>query len=87
MVAAELHHRCRPSNTKTCLQGSSFVVDAGVNDATVVTALVARNFAFFFQHKQFLMRKPSCDLERHAESDRACSNNDNVVTRVSHDAS
>src|SRR5215467_4002784 len=87
MFAAELHHGCRPGNAETCLQGSWFVVHAGVNDATVVAALVARNFAFFFQHKQFLARKPSCDFERHAESDNACSNNDNVVTRVSHGAS
>src|SRR5262249_1271969 len=87
MFAAELQHRCRPSNTKTCLQGTWFVVDAGVNDATVVAALVVRNFAFFFEHKQFLARKPSCDFERHAESDNACSNNDNVVTTVSHCAS
>jgi hypothetical protein len=49
-----------------------------------MAALVACNFVFFFQHKQLLARKPPRDLERDSKSDRPSTNNDYVITRISH---
>ena len=52
MLEAELDHRRGSTDAKTRLQRARLVVDAGVNDAAVVSALVARDAVFFLQEQQ-----------------------------------
>ena len=49
MGAAKLDHGLRALDTQPCLQRSGFVVNAGVNDAAVVAALVPGHAVFFLQ--------------------------------------
>jgi len=52
MLAAELDHGRGSAHAKTRLHGTGLVVNAGVNDAAVVSALVTGNPVFFFEQQE-----------------------------------
>src|SRR5215469_15837584 len=84
MLATELHHRGCTANAQARLQRTGLIVDTGVDDSAVVSALVPSNPFFLFDDEKLLMRKPARDLERHAEADDPASDHNNVVTGVGH---
>src|ERR1700681_176642 len=49
MLAAKCDHRHSSADAKTSLHGARLVVDAGMDHATVVSALVEGNAVFFLE--------------------------------------
>ena len=58
---------------------SGLVINARVNDAAVMTALMLAHALFFFQQQQAKMGEALCDLERDGEADNASTNDDDVA--------
>ena len=46
-------------DTQAGFKRAGFVVDAGVNDAAIVSALVPGHAVFFFQHQYATTREPA----------------------------
>ncbi len=84
MLAAEFNHSRGATHTKPRLQRPRLVVDAGVDDAAVVSALVTRYARFLLEQQKPLLRKTPCDLQRNRESDNSAAHDDNVVARGIH---
>jgi hypothetical protein len=49
VLTAELNHGRRPADAQPSLQGARLVVNAGVDDTAIVSALVAGNAVFLFK--------------------------------------
>jgi hypothetical protein len=49
VLAAEVHHQADSANGKPGFQGAGLVIEAAVEDAAVVRALVAAGSVFFFK--------------------------------------
>ena len=84
MLAAELNHRSGSGNAEASLQGSGLVIDAGVNHAAVVAALVTGNAIFLFENQHTETGKASRNLKCNAEPDYASSDDDHVMARIGH---
>src|SRR5579872_128133 len=84
MLAAELHHRGGSGDAQPSLQRSGLVVDAGVDHAAIVPALVAGNTTFLLQHQQALAWEAARDLQRYTEANGATTDDDYVVPRIEH---
>src|SRR5579859_4234567 len=84
MLAAELHHCGGSRHAQPRLQRTGLVVDAGVNYAAVVPALVAGNSTFLLQHQQALAREAAGDLQPYTEANGAATDDDYVVARIGH---
>ena len=85
MLATELDHSSRAGNAKLCLQRSWLVVDPGMNDATVMTALMTSHAIFLLEQQQAKAGKSLSNLECNCEADNASADDDDVVMRVRHD--
>ena len=85
MLAAELNHGRGAHDAEASLHRARLVIDAGVNHAAVVSALVAGNAVFLFQHQQLEMRQAARDFEGDAESDNSTADDDQVVARIDHE--
>ena len=84
VLAAELDHGRRSGHAKPGLHGSRLVVDAGVNDAAVVAALVAGDAVFFFEEQQAQAGKAARNFERDPEPHHTTADDDDIVARISH---
>ena len=84
VFATELDHGRGSGHTEAGFQRAWLVVDAGVDHAAVVPALVAGNPAFFLQHQELEMREAASDFECDGEADDAAADDDYVVVRVGH---
>src|ERR1700688_2508161 len=84
VLAAEVNHGRGSGDAEAGLQGSGLVIDAGVNDAAVVSALVASDTVFFLEEQEPQVGKTARDFERDAKADGATADDDHVVARVGH---
>src|SRR5208282_4004371 len=84
MFPAELNHCGGARDAQPGFQGSGLVIHSGVNDATIVPALMAGNAVFLFQKQQPMARKPPLNLQPHSKADHAAADDDYVVPRVRH---
>ena len=87
VFAAELNHGRGAGQAEAGFQRAWFVVDTGVDDAAVVSALVAGNAVFFFENEETEMGETTCDLEGDGEAYDAAADDDYVVVRVGHGVS
>ena len=61
---AKLDHRSRTGNTVLGLERAWFVIETGVNDAAIVTRLVAGNARFFVEYRNASLGHPARCLQR-----------------------
>ena len=86
VFAAELHHGGRSLDAKFRLQGSRLVVDARVNDAAIVPALVASHAVFFFDEQQPQMGKQPGAMHRGRETHDTSADNHDVESLIGHNS-
>ena len=86
MLPAKLDHSRCAGDTVLRLQRSGFVVNAGVNNAAVMTGLMARNLVFFFDNRKTNARLPANGLKRGRQSDNSTADDDQIELEI-HDAS
>ena len=84
VLAAELDHGGGAGDAESRLQRTGLVVEAGVDDAAVVSALVAGDAVFFLQNQKPQMGKAARDFERDGEADHTAADDDYVVTGIDH---
>jgi len=84
VLAAELDHGRGSGNTEARLQRARLVVDARVDKAAVVAALVAGNAVFFLQDQKPQAWEAACDFESNGKAYDAAADDDYVVARVGH---
>jgi hypothetical protein len=76
---AKLNHGRRAGYAQFRLQRSRFVIDAGMNDAAVVAALMPAYAVFFLQQQEAKARKSSSDFQRYGEADNPSANDNHVI--------
>jgi len=84
VFAAELYHGRGTGYAEAGFQRAGLVIDAGVDDAAVVSALVAGDAVFFFENEETEMGEAAGDLEGDGEAYRAATDDDYVVTKIGH---
>ena len=84
VLAAELDHGRGSGDAEFGLERSGLVIDAGVDDAAVVSALVPGNAVFFFEDEKSPMRESLGEFEGDCESDDATANDHYVVGGFGH---
>src|SRR6266851_905149 len=84
VFAAEFHHGCGSLDAKLCLQGSRFVVNARVNDAAVVAALVTSDAVFFFDQQEPNLREKTSAVHRGRKTHDASADHYDVETLIRH---
>ena len=84
VLAAELDHGRRSTDAQLGFHRPWLVVDAGMNHAAVVSALVAGNAVFLLQNQEPTTWKAARDFERNPESDHTTADDDYVVARIAH---
>jgi hypothetical protein len=84
MLPAELDHRRGAGDAQLCFERAWLVVNAGVNNAAVVAALVAAHTIFFFQQEQSQLWKTPSGLERNREANDSSTNNGHAIAGAVH---
>jgi hypothetical protein len=90
VLAAKRNHGVPAFHAQTGFQRSGFVVQAGMNHATVVAGLVSCDFPLLIERKYIDARKPANELEACGKTDNARPDDRNVtlfVPRGRHDLS
>ena len=82
--AAKFHHGGRALDAELCLQRSGLVVNAGVNHAAVVSALVAGNTVFLLDQQQAQVRQGAGGVHRGRETDDSSANDYDVESLIGH---
>ena len=80
IFTAKPHHRRRAGYAQFRLQRSRLVINAGMNDAAIVAALVTAHTGFFLQQQQVSPGKSPRDFKPHRQPDNPSANDDDVVT-------
>ena len=84
VLTAKFHHCCCAFDAKLRLQGAGFVVNARVNDAAVMTALVMGNAGLFLHQQQSKLRQEAGGVHRGRETYDSSPDNNNVKMLVGH---
>ena len=84
VFAAKFHHGGGSLDAKLCLQRSRLVVNAGVNHAAVVSALMTGNSVFFFDQQQPKVWEQAGAVHRGRETYNASADHDDVETLIRH---
>src|SRR5438067_12878641 len=84
VLPAELDHGGRTFHAGESFKRSRLVVNPRVNNAAVVTTLVASNAVFFFCNQQVQSRKTSREFHGDRKSNDSPTNHYNVITSVRH---
>ena len=79
VFAAEFHHGGRARHAQFRFQRSRFIVNARMDHAAVMAALMLANTVFFFQQQQAKPRKSLRDFETYCEPDDSPAYNDDAV--------
>ena len=87
MFTAKLNHCGCARHAQLCFQGTGFVIDAGMDDAAVVAALMTADVIFFLEQKKAHARKSPRDFERHRQADNSAADDNDAVARLSHGSS
>ena len=82
--AAKFHHGGGSLDTKLRLQGSGLVINAGVNDAAVVSALVPGDGVFLLDQQQSQIREQAGGVHRGRETYDSSTDDDDVETLIRH---
>ena len=84
MLAAEIYHGSGSGDAQPRLERAGLVIDTGVDDSAVMSALVLSDVEFFLQEQEFGARESLRDYARDGESDDASADDDGVVVGVGH---
>ncbi len=84
VLAAKLHHGSGSLDAKLCFQGSRLVVDAGVNHAAVVPALMTGHPVFLFDQQQPKVWEQAGAVHRGRETYDASADHDDIKTLIRH---
>src|SRR5581483_1124103 len=76
VLLTKIDHRFRALHAEARLQRSGRVVNAGVNNAAIVSALVACDSRLFLDHEQPEFGKRLREVHRGGEADDAPANDD-----------
>ncbi len=87
VLAAKFHHGRGSFDAQPRLQRSGLVVNAGVNDSTVVSALMTGNSIFLLDHEQSQMRQGAGGVHRGRETYDTSTNDDDVERLIRHSGS
>jgi len=82
VLAAELDHRRSAGHAVLRFQRTRFVINAGVNDAAVVSGLMTRNCVFFFENSNSTIAERPDRFERRGQADDSSTNNDQIKLQV-----
>ena len=82
--AAKFHHGGRALDAEFRLQRSRLVVNAGVDHAAVVSALVAGDTVFLFDQQQAQVRQGAGGVHRSRETDDSSANDYDVESLIRH---
>ena len=82
MFPAKFNHCSRTGNTILRLQGTGFVIDAGVNHATVVTRLMASDGTLLFENGNTAVAKAASRFQGRRESNDSTSDDDEIQLQV-----
>src|SRR5438270_11457751 len=80
MLPAELHHRRRAFDTGASLHRARFVVNARMNDAAIVSALMRANLGFLLEHHHPHPWKLPRGLASHRQTHHSSANYHDVVS-------
>ena len=75
MLSAELNHRRRTGHAVLGFQRTWFVINAGVNDAAVVSRLMTRDFVFFFEDSNSTIAECPDRFERSGQANDSPTDN------------
>ena len=84
MFAAKCHHGGRTLNTKLRLQRSGLVINAGVNDAAVVSTLVPGDGVFLLDQQQAEIWHGARGVHRGRETHDSAANDNDVECLIRH---
>src|SRR5437016_2433646 len=82
MLPAELHHRRRAFDTGASLHRARFVVNARMNDAAIVSALMRANLGFLLEHHHPHPWKLPRSLPRHRQPHHPATDHHDVISIV-----
>src|SRR5205823_10583218 len=80
LLAAKFDHGRGSGHAKSGFEGTGFVVNAGMNHAAIVAALVASHPIFFLKKQEPDARKAPRDLQRNSEPNHSSADDDYIVT-------
>src|ERR1700726_2325625 len=80
MLPAELHHRRRAFDTGASLHRARFVVNARMNDAAIVSALMRANLGFLLKHQCPHSWKPPRGLASHRQTHHSSADHYDVIS-------
>ena len=84
VLAAKCDHGVPAFHAQAGFQRTGSVIQAGMNDATVVAGLVSCDFLLFIERKDLDARKPANELHACRKADNACTDDRNVTLSISH---
>ncbi len=84
MLATEGHHRGCAFDAQFRFQRTRLVIDSGMNDAAVVSALMARYAIFFFHQQQAELGEGSAELHGGGKTNNSAADNHNVKALIGH---
>src|SRR5258706_11872303 len=85
MRAAEFDHGARALDAELRFQRSGLVINAGVNDAAVVAALMPAHAVFFLEQQQAKAGESLRDLKGDGETDNTSADDEDIVAGVGHE--
>ena len=82
MLAAELDHRRSAGHAVLRFQRTRFVINAGMNDAAVVSGLMPRDCVFFFEDGNSAIAERPDRFEGRGQANNSPTDNDQIKLQV-----
>ena len=82
VLPAKFNHRSRTGNAVVRLQGAGFVIDAGVDHATVVAGLMTGDRVFLFKNGNTAIGKTASRFQGCRQSNDSTTDDDEIQLQV-----